>query len=94
MSLPPIDEALNLRLIAERLHWPDGAADACLNLEADYPRWTVFWTRGGLPLSPERGYRAFAEVRKQRGAAFGETPEALREALAVADAQLPDNSWL
>lgn len=84
------DPLHNRRLIAERLGWPDGALDACLALEADFPRWSVYWTKGGLPPDPRRGYRAFARVHWARFDAVAETPEELRERLDEADAQLPD----
>jgi hypothetical protein len=80
-ALPPVDPALNRRLVAERLGWPDGALDACTALEAEFPAWHVFWTRGGLPRSPERGYRATCEVRHRRTELYAPTAEDLRDQL-------------
>lgn len=33
----------NRRIIAERLGWPAGAAQACQNIEADNPGWSAYW---------------------------------------------------
>lgn len=90
MSLPPVDPELNRQLIAERLGWPTGALEACLALEAAYPRWIVHWTSGGTPACPDAGYRALVQTRRDgRYVAFSVTAEGLRDALAVADPQLP-----
>jgi hypothetical protein len=80
---PPVDPALNRRLVAERLGWPDGALEACSALEADYPAWHVFWTRGGLPRSPERGFRAIHEERNRRTELYAPTAEDLRAQVAA-----------
>lgn len=33
----------NQRIIAEALHWPDGALQACADLEDRHPGWGVSW---------------------------------------------------
>lgn len=33
----------NQRLIAERTGWPDGALEACIDLEDRHPGWNVSW---------------------------------------------------
>jgi len=89
MSLPPVDPEKNRALIAERLGWPDGALEACRKLEAEFPAWMVFWTKGGLPRDPNPGYRAVTWNARRRGYAYGKTAEelgaALRDTLTVAD---------
>jgi hypothetical protein len=35
----------NQRLIAERTGWPDGALEACAELEDRYPGWYISWRR-------------------------------------------------
>jgi hypothetical protein len=91
VSLPPVDPELNRQLIAERIGWPAGAIEACTALEADYPRWLVFWTRGDPPARPGPGFRAIGRTRAAgRVEAFAETAEGLRDALRVADPQLPE----
>lgn len=68
----------NRRVIADRLGWPEGALDACLALEEQYPRWGVFWTDGG-PLRDSRpGYRAYAIASGRSHGMSAETPDQLR----------------
>jgi hypothetical protein len=33
----------NRPILAERLHWPDGAVQACADLEERHPGWRVWW---------------------------------------------------
>jgi hypothetical protein len=33
----------NLRLIAERLRWPQGALETCVQLEEEFPNWDFTW---------------------------------------------------
>lgn len=86
------DPARNLRLLAERGNWPAGALASCIVLGSEYPRWTIYWSRGGLPLAPEPGFRAAACVRGRHYREYGETARKLRERLAVADLAL-DDPW-
>lgn len=88
-ALPEPDPMRNRELIAERLGWPEDGLAACLTLEADFPRWMVYWTKGDLPASPRRGYTA----RHGQVEVFGETPDELRTALADADAELESRRW-
>lgn len=86
------DRMRNRELIAERFGWPADGLPACLALEEEFPRWIVFWSKGGRGASPKRGYRARsveAVGHRSRVELFGETPEQLRAALAAADAELP-----
>ena len=32
-----------IEVLADRLHWPDGARDACIRLENTHPGWFVAW---------------------------------------------------
>ncbi|MEV4708993.1 hypothetical protein [Actinoplanes sp. NPDC049316] len=79
----------NRQLIAERAGWPDDALPGCLELEAEFPGWVVYWSRGGLPHAPEPGFRAFTTVGWRKFDAYGETAQALRERLAAAVKDLP-----
>lgn len=87
--LPPVDPELNRQLIAERLGWPDGALAECTALEGDYPRWLVFWTKGGLPWTPDAGYRAILNWHRHRGELYAPTAAELRDVLEAADAEVP-----
>jgi hypothetical protein len=35
--------ARNRRLLAERLHWPQGALEECERLDQAHPGWSVVW---------------------------------------------------
>ena len=89
---PDPDRLRNREVLAERLGWPADGLPACLALEAEFPRWIVSWTKGGLPASPRCGYRARsveAVGHRARVELFAETPEELRAELVAADAELP-----
>lgn len=88
-ALPPVDPARNVELIAQRLGWPDGAVQACAALEAEFPRWMVFWSKGGLPVSPEPAYRAVLQLFGHHSALRAPTAEELRTQIAAVDAELP-----
>lgn len=89
-ALPPFDPEENRTLIAERMGWPDGAVEACRDLEREFPSWTVYWVSGELPAAPRRGFQAIFDDHHHRMArAFGETPEELRENLAAANDPAP-----
>lgn len=89
-ELPDFDPERNRDLIAERMEWPDGAVDACRQLEREFPAWTVYWVSGKLPSSPRKGYQAIFDDHHHRfSRAFGETPEELRENLAAAGDPAP-----
>jgi hypothetical protein len=88
-ALPPADPKLNRQLIAERLGWPEGALAECDALEEAFPRWSVFWTRGGLPWTPNPGYRGSLRMHNNRWELFAATADELRAKLVEADAQLP-----
>lgn len=80
--------AANRRLIAERCGWPDGAADACGRLDAQWPRepywdgtrprWYTFWSPGPVGAEPRPGFYAVREsARAWEPPAFGATPAEL-----------------
>jgi hypothetical protein len=83
----------NRRVLAERLGWPEGAVDACAALEAEFPRWMVFWSAGGLPVSPEPAYRAVLQLFGHHSALRAPTAEDLRTQIAAVDAGLPGPEW-
>ncbi|MFB4314362.1 hypothetical protein [Actinomadura sp. 21ATH] len=58
MSLPPVAPERNREILAERLGWPDGALEACRELEQRHPGWSLWYDIGGLPASPVPRYRA------------------------------------
>jgi hypothetical protein len=79
----------NLRLIAERTGWPDGAIDACEALNADQPDLVVVWrpantTKG---FEYEAGFYAYVSgddplhngVKRREW--YGETIDQLRQVL-------------
>ena len=47
----------NLILLAERLHWPDGALGVVQRLEVAYPEYSAWWGPG-RPASPKPGFYA------------------------------------
>jgi hypothetical protein len=52
---PPGPElaAKNRRLLAERLGWPDGALEACEQLDQAHIGWYTNWSPGGSPSRPD-----------------------------------------
>lgn len=50
----------NRQILADRLHWPDGALQACERIERDHPDWSISWLRENTISGFERpaGYRA------------------------------------
>lgn len=83
------DPELNRRLVAERLGWPEGAAEACRELERDFPEWMVFWSRGSYPEPSDRGYRAVLQRHNHHVQLLASDPATLRELVTVAQAALP-----
>jgi hypothetical protein len=62
-----------------RLRWPDGVLDACEELAAEHPAWSIHWTA-------ERGYHALHMVRTLSfRLARGATPDELVAAMAEMD---------
>ncbi|MFC5749528.1 hypothetical protein [Actinomadura rugatobispora] len=57
--LSPADVLRNREIIANRLDWPDGALQTCLELEARWPGWNVSYSTGVLGGPPE--YLAFLD---------------------------------
>lgn len=57
----PSDRALraqNKVLLAERLRWPDGALQACQDLEKRYPGWNVHWLGESIRGRRRAGFHA------------------------------------
>lgn len=52
-GLSPETIRQNRRLIAERLHWPDGALEACEQLESEHPGFEVAWFGENRSARPE-----------------------------------------
>ena len=88
MSLQPSepDRIRARRAVAAHLRWPDGAVDVCIELEAQYRGWAVFWTRGWGPDAPP-GFRA-AHIANPRRELRAATAAELREEVATVDAAL------
>lgn len=93
MSLPPVDPELNRELIAERSGWPDGVIDVCRRLEADYPAWILFWTNGGLAVTPHPGYRALLRAHLISAELYASTADEMRAQLAAVDPELAQPVW-
>lgn len=93
----PSDLALkrhNQRLLAERLDWPDGAVQACAELEDRHPGWHVSWipenTTPGWehPAGFHASHRTGAHVNKKIEAFAATTAEL--EPLLV---EVPDHDF-
>jgi len=82
--------AKNRRVIAERSGWPDGAVDACEQLERDWPDWSVSWEAGGGKESKDPGFYANRHDWHPRDPGprdqYGATPDELRTAIESAPA--------
>lgn len=59
-DLPPGRELAcrNRHVIAARVGWPDGAAEACEMIEMQHPDWYPNWWGGGSIWQPEPGFYA------------------------------------
>ena len=79
----PALTARDRRLLADRLHWPDGVLEACEAVEAGHPGWHATWNPGGGTCQWARaGYYALPDNRRHDDPpAYGATPEQLREAI-------------
>lgn len=73
----------NRRILAERLHWPDGVVDECEELEQRFPAWAVMWRT-------ESGYVGHLEVPMHRCDRAAKDPDDL----AVLMDQVPiEHDW-
>ena len=73
----------NRRLIAERLHWPAGALEACEQLDVTYRGWSFSWRAANTVKGFERPacfYATTGGTWRDR-TVYGATPEELAEAL-------------
>lgn len=71
----------NMRIIAQRLRWPDGALAACERIEDEHPGWSVWWQHA-TPRKSEGWYAIHANSYHLEPAMYGATPDALRDAVA------------
>lgn len=75
----------NRRVLAERLHWPAGAVEACEQIETEAPGWAVTWAKGGDLTWTRPGYYAQPTHWPRAGMrpfAYGATPAELRAAIS------------
>ena len=79
--LPPEVQERNRELLAERLHWPDGALAACRELEAAYPDYSAYWGRGWCARQP--GYYASRTDNSRTPTLYGATADELGKILAA-----------
>ena len=94
-ELHPIGPELahrNRRILAERLHWPDGAIQACEQIESESPAWRTTWAQGGDLTWTKPGFYAHRRQwhindKKPRWV-YGATPDELRH--AISDQEPPD----
>ena len=90
---PPGPElaAKNRRLFAQRLGWPDGALEACEQLDQAHAGWYANWSPGGSPSRPDAGYYT-RRWHQERGEpfAYGRTPEELSAVIATWPWPKPD----
>lgn len=97
LPLDPVGPELaakNRRILAERLHWPDGALETCEQIEKNLPGWDVTWAAGGELTWTEPGYYA-THPHLTRGPGprrwlYGATPDDL---LAVIADNEPAERW-
>jgi hypothetical protein len=87
-TLPPPDPERNRQLVAERLGWPPEALKACRDLEAQFPRWMVFWTNGATT-GTEPGYRASLQQHGHKAELYASTTEDLLDQIAAVDVEVP-----
>lgn len=76
----------NRRLIAERTGWPEGAVEACEQIEEAAPGWDCGWSIGGAYEWTQSGY--YAQRRDWHHGpgprwVFGATPEELLAAIEL-----------
>jgi hypothetical protein len=71
----------NRELLAERLSWPDGALEACRQLERKHEGYSTWWGKGWSG-DPKPGFYA-RPTEEQRGQTlYGRTDEDLSVAIA------------
>ena len=73
----------NREVIAERLHWPEGALEATRQLEAEYRGYTVWWGTGRAS-NPKPGFYAnrYSDYGR-KPTLYGETATGLQAQLAA-----------
>jgi hypothetical protein len=73
----------NRRLTAERLNWPEGALNACEELERTFGRWSFSWRHANTIPGFERpeGYYATTGGTWRDTTVFGATPDELAKQL-------------
>jgi hypothetical protein len=82
----------NRQLIAARAHWPDGALEACEQIEKARPDWCPGWraanTIAGFE-APAGYYGIRREADRGEPAAYGATAEALMAAIEARVSECP-----
>jgi hypothetical protein len=68
----------NLRLIAERLRWPEGALETCLQLEEEFPAWDFTWA------TLRSAFAAWSRTSGTGRTLYRRTPAAIRAAIETA----------
>lgn len=86
----PIDHEKNRQILADRCGWPDGALDACREIEARFPAWHCWWTDspwradGQVPDGPCFGADRVKHARAG-GALYAVTPDEVAQMIKEAD---------
>lgn len=72
----------NRRLLAERLDWPEGALEACEDIEPRHPGWSLFWAPANTVPGFEKaaGYWAIRHGMHE-AERFAATPAELEQAI-------------
>lgn len=88
----------NRKVLAERLRWPDGALQACAELEGRHPGWHVSWMMANPHRGFERpaGFLATGESADGMHSAevFGATVEELEPLMDIPDHEFyPKVCW-
>lgn len=80
--LPPGPELVvaNRRVMAARLDWPDGAVEACEQIDADHPGWSADY-RHAYREWPAGFYAAHDNHSHLEPNLYGATPDELRAAI-------------
>ena len=88
-----IDAEQALRRHAAHMGWPDGAADACIRLRREHPRWNVYWSARPMSIEPNAravaGYQASLGMAGFRSELSATTIDELRRKIMTVESELP-----
>lgn len=82
----PSDRSLraqNRALLAERLRWPEGALQACQELEQRHPGWHVHWLGEAIRGRRRAGFHASRHVTRHKADVYAPTAAELEPYMDV-----------